>query len=131
MSERNSHKFQFSASAIARAATAEAEYHEGRVEHWRRRYEKAAERVRLTVGAKVSETEATGGVKHLSVSVDYGDPEAWAEASTAHRKMQEHRNAADRYRTDERVYGTQGDRAYDLDTEDVHHFRLGGQPRED
>lgn len=130
MSERSAHKFEFSARQIAEAAAAEAAYHEDRVEHWRERYETAAARVRKTVSAKVTETEATGGVKHLSVSIDYGDPEAWNEATLAHRKMQEHRTAADRYRTDERVYGTQRDRPYDLDTEDVHHFRLGGQERE-
>lgn len=131
MSERATHKFEFSADAIAKAARAEAEYHEGRVEVWRERYETAAAQVRETVSAKVTETEATGGIKHLNVSVDYGDPAAWNEATLAHRKMQEHCNAADRYRTDDRVYRTQDTRLYLLDIDDVHHFRLGGQGREE
>jgi hypothetical protein len=130
VSERNTHKFQFSASAIACAAAAEAEYHEGRIAHWRARSDKALAVVKDTIGAKVVEHQMTGGTA-VSIDVDYGEPAAWREYQLAHGKAKSHTEAAERYRTDERVYATQGDRAYDLDTDDVHHFRLGGQGRED
>jgi hypothetical protein len=130
MSERSNHKFQFSADAIAKAAKAEAEYHEARAGYWQERYEKAAEIVKATVSAKVTESLVTGG-KQLHVSVDYGDPAAWEAANEAYSKVQSHRTAADRYRTDERVYGTQLIRTYELDSDDIHHFRLGGQARDE
>lgn len=131
MTERSTHTFQFPATQIADAAAYEADYHKQRLEHWRERYERAAVRVRETVSAKVAETAATGGIKHLSVAVNYGDPLAWEEATLAHRKSQEHRAAMERFQTDERIYRTQGERTYDLDTEDVHHFRLGGGVRDE
>lgn len=129
MSERSTHKFQFSASAIAQAAKIEAEYHRERLAHWQERLSAAARRVEETISAKLVKTEVTGGERY-SAYVDYGDREAWDELQTADGKIQEHRRALDRYETDARVYGTQGDHAYELDTDDVHHFRLGGQERE-
>lgn len=130
MSERNNHKFQFSASQIARAAQAEAEYHEQRIEHWREREQAALARVEATIGASVTKHEVTGGTAY-GLNATVGDREAWTELQLAERKIRSHQDAADRYRTDHRVYSTQDDRAYELDTDDVHHFRLGGQPRED
>lgn len=129
MSERTDHLFQFKADAIAAAAGNEAQYHEQRVVHWQDRADEALEIVKASVRAKVTETEHTGG-KSAAVVVEYGDPEAWREYQTAYSKVQSHTAAADRYRTDERLYGTQGDHAYKLDSDDVHHFRLGGQERE-
>jgi hypothetical protein len=41
-----------------------------------------------------------------------------------------HRAAADRYRTDEQAYTTQGSRIYGLATEEVRFYRLGGDGRE-
>lgn len=150
MAKRSEHTFQFSARQIADAAQAEAEYHEGRIEHWQAREAAALEIVKGSIGAKVVEQEMTNG-KQVSVVVDYGDPEAWKEYQLAHGKVGTHRSAAERFRTDERLYRTQhpegtlivgqdaesatyasaGGTVYDLDVDDVHHFRLGGQPRED
>lgn len=129
MSERTNHKFEFTAKVIAATAAREAEYHERRHRHWERRRGEALERVKETIGAEVVEHETTGG-RQASVVVKYGDPAAWKDYQLAYGKADSHRAEADRYRTDERVYGTQNDRAYDLDTDDVHHFRLGGQERE-
>lgn len=128
MTKRSEHTFEFKSADIAKAASSEAEYHEARLDHWQERAEKALVTVKSTIGAKVAEHPVTSGPPQLSVDVDYGDPEAWAEYQLAFRKAREHQAAADRYRTDEKLYGTQ-DRVYDLDAEDVHHFRLGGQER--
>lgn len=130
MAARTEHKFQFKASEIAAAARAEAEYHEGRVSHWAARRDAALARVTETARVKVTEMQVTGGTQ-ANLVIDYGDPEAWHEYQVAYQKVQSHTAAAERYRTDQRVYATQADRAYELDTDDVHHFRLGGQPRED
>lgn len=130
MSERTQHRFRFTATQIASAALEEAKYHEQRLEHWTKRAETALATVRDTVSAKVTEHEVTGG-KQAGVVVEYGDPEAWREYQLAYGKVQSHREEADRYRTDHTLYSTQHDRSYELDSDDVHHFRLGGQPRED
>jgi len=37
----------------------------------------------------------------------------------------------ERFVSDAALYGTQGDRIYDLDAEDVAHFRLNGREREE
>jgi hypothetical protein len=130
MSERASHKFQFNANIIAEAAEAEAAYHDERVVYWEDRLRVALATVKATIGAKVVESEVTGG-KRADVIVDYGDPEAWREYQLAYGKVRTHKEAADRYLTDARLYGTQSVQTYELDSDDVHHFRLGGQERED
>lgn len=130
MSKRSEHTFQFKAFEIAEAAAIEAAYHEERLEHWQHRSAEALVIVRETVGAKITERHVTGGTE-VDVVVDYGDPEAWREYQTAFGKIRSHREAAERYRTDQRVYETQNVRVYELDTDDVHHFRLSGEPRED
>lgn len=126
--ERQQHRFQFKAEQIADAAKSEAEYHETRIAHWAERRDKALEAVKQTISAEVTETEVTGGVQ-ASVQVKYGDPEAWQEYRLAYSKVQSHASDMDEYLVDEQLYRTQGDRVYDLDTEDVQHFRLGGQVR--
>jgi hypothetical protein len=128
--KRDDHTFQFSAAVIAGAAQAEAKYHEERLAYWEAEYEASIQTVEATIGAKVVRRDVTGG-QQVDVVVDYGDAEAWAQTQRAFGKIRAHRDAAERFRTDERVYRTQGDRTYELDTDDVHHFRLGGQPRED
>lgn len=130
MGERQKHTFQFSATEIAQTAAREAEYHEARLAHWRGRFESSLLRVRESIGARVVEHEVTGG-KTIGIEIDYGDPEAWQTVKLAEAKIEIHRAAAQRYRSDHRVYATQFDRAYELDTEDVHHFRLGDLERED
>jgi hypothetical protein len=123
--ERNEHKFDFSGSKIARAASMEAEYHRERLAHWHERHEVAKEKVEGTIGAKLAEHEVTGGTQ-LNVVVDYGDKEAWEELQLAHQKIKVRREAAERYDSDATVYGTQAGRNYQLDADDVQHFRLGG-----
>lgn len=130
MSKRDEHTFEFQASEIAQAAKAEADYHESRVDHWEERAATALVTVKSTIGAKVEEHPVTSGPPQVQIVVDYGDSAAWREYTLAHQKANQHREAADRYRTDERVYGTQ-QRPYELDTNDVHHFRLGGQARDE
>jgi hypothetical protein len=130
MSERTDHLFQFDAQKIAAAAEDETAYHEDRMNHWQERAATALERVKATVSAKVTEQEVTNGTQ-AAVVVEYGYPEAWREYQLAYRKIDSHRAAMERYATDARLYATQGDRTYNLDSEDVHHFRLGGQPRDE
>jgi hypothetical protein len=127
---RSEHAFQFKASEIAAAAGAEANYHETRTVYWQLEMDSAYKRVEATIGARIQQQPITGGWR-ADVVVDYGDPAASRRLNEAGNKVQRHREAAERFRTDERLYGTQADRVYELSTEDVHYFRLGGGPRED
>lgn len=130
MTKRSEHTFQFTAQQLEMAASNEAAYHEKRRAHWQERADTAIVTVKETIGAKVVERAVTGGTE-MEVVVDYGDTEAWREYSTAMRKINRHREEAERYRSDQRVYGTQGERFYELDTDDVHHYRLNGAEREE
>jgi len=130
VSKRSEHSFQFPAGEIAAAARAEADYHEDRLRYWQDEYDEAIRTVEKTIGAKIVRRAVTAG-EEVDVVVDYGDSDAWQQAQRAFRKIRDHREAVGRYRTDERVYSTQSDRVYELDTDDVHHFRLGGEPRDD
>jgi hypothetical protein len=130
MPGRTEHSFQFSADAISLAAAAEAHYHEQRTLYWQEEMDKAYKRVEATIGAKIQQQQVTGGWR-AEVVVDYGDPAAYRRLNEAGGKVQKHREAAGRFRTDERLYATQGDRTYELSVDDVHYYRLGGGPRED
>ena len=130
MSKRTEHSFQFKASEIAAAAGEEAKYHEDRVRYWRDEFEKSYKVVESTIGAKIMKRSVTQG-ELFDVQVDYGDPVAYRRMSESQAKIQKHLDQAERLRTDEKVYSTQGDRSYELDTSDVHYYRLGGGPRED
>lgn len=127
-SARTEHRFQYSAELIARAALAEAEYHQDRLGFWQHEYTAAAERVRATAGIALRAFQVTGG-ERIDVVVDYGDPAAYKRMQEAWAKMVEHRHAEERYHSDAAVYQTQADRAYELDLEDVRYFRLGGEAR--
>ena len=133
---RDEHQFQFKATEIAAAAKAEADYHEGRIEYWENEFETSFKRVEETIGAKITKQHVTGG-ERFDVQVDYGDPIAYRRMCEAQVKIEKHREAAERFRTDEKVYGTQGptgmrsDRMYELSTVDVHYYRLGGGSREE
>lgn len=70
----------------------------------------------------------TGG-KRADVVVDHGDPSAYKRMQEAFEKIGNHREAAERYETDARIYETQRDRTYELSADDVHYFRLAGEPR--
>lgn len=130
MSQRNEHLFQFNAIRIAAAASDEADYHEDRLQFWKDEYDKAVEVVENTIGAKVEKRNVTGGYT-VDVVVDYGDPADYRQMKRAFEKMNDHRDAAERYRSDQKVYETQADGVYLLDTNDVHYFRLGNEERED
>lgn len=128
MSKRSEHTFQFRAEEIARAAAEEAEYHEKRERIWREEYEKSIKQVEKTIGAKVVRRDITGG-ETIDVAIDYGDQAAWKHAQRAFAKIREHAEMSERFRSDEKIYGTQNGRVYELDTDDVHHFRLGNEER--
>lgn len=127
---RSDHEFQFAAPAIARAAQAEAEYHEGRASYWEGEFDSSFKRVKETAGVEVKEMNVTGG-KRFDVTVDYGDMAAYRRMNEASAKVQTHRDAAEKFRSDEKVYGSQNGRVYELSADDVHYFRLGGGEREE
>lgn len=129
MSKRSERSFQFAAQAIEEAASQEAAYHEARETFWREAQEEAATLVLESARVELTRHTVTGG-ERLGVTIKYGEPFAEMRMSEAFEKAERHRLAAERYRTDQRVYGSQGDRTYELDSDDVHHFRLGGQERD-
>jgi hypothetical protein len=125
---RAQHAFEFKASEIANAATAEAQYHRERMLFWSDAYGKAITTVQATAQVEFKEYEVTGGTR-MDAVVNYGDPAAWKRAQEAWAKMHEHRLAAERLRTDAALYGSQGERVYELNSDDVHYFRLAGETR--
>ena len=128
---RDKHTFNFYAEEIEKAATAEAKYHRERAEHWKQQQAEATARVKATATIKIEEVGVTNGSR-LHVGVEYGDKAAYQLLDLAYQKVQAHIAAAERFETDARVYGSQdATSVYELDTADVHYFRLGGQPRED
>ncbi len=128
MSERAKHLFDFRADQVAAAAEGEMLYHRARASYWREELEKATKRVEETAGVRVQRVEVTGGWRP-DVVVNYGDPAAYARMGEAARKIQEHDQAAQRYESDRMLYATQALRIYQLDGDDVAHFRLNGRPR--
>lgn len=128
--KRSEHLFQFSAATIAKAARKEAEFHEQRESWWRSEQEDAAERA--IAGAKIELVRAavTGG-ERLDISVHHDDPTAVSRMQEAFRKAEKHRLAADEYRTHAAIYESQHTRTYELDPDDVHHFRLGQATRDE
>lgn len=130
MTKRTEHLFQFTAYKIASAAAIEAEYHEQRVMYWQTEMDEAYKRVEATMSARIQQQPITGGWR-ADVVVDYGDPAAYRRLNEAGNKIHSHREAAERFRTEQQIYETQRERMYDLDTDDVHHYRLGGGPREE
>lgn len=130
MSERSKHLFGFPADKIAEAAKAEAAYHETRLAYWKAELEKSMEQVKATAKIKIKEQNVTGGTR-LELVIDYGDQSACYRMNESQQKIERHRQAAERFRSDAMVYGSQNTRTYDLDAEDVHHFRLSGKPREE
>lgn len=125
---RDKHEFQFTADWIAKAAFGEAEYHRDRESYWKAEYASAVSRVKETAGVEVRTFPVTGG-ERADVVVNYGDPAAYKRMGEAFDKQQQHRVAAERYETEGRIYGTQGQRTYELSPDDVHYFRLGNEAR--
>ena len=128
---RSEHQFQFPASKISEAARAEAQYHEDRISYWDEEFENAKTRVIETAELEVKELPVTGG-KRVDLSINYGDPAAYRRMQEAGQKIDRHREAAEKFRSDEKVYGSQDEeRTYELSADDVHYFRLGGGRREE
>jgi hypothetical protein len=128
MAERNKHLFEFKASQIAEAAQSESDYHWGRVGYWKDEQTASIEKVKTSASIKVTTVQITGGVRP-DIVIDYGDPAAYRRMIEASQKITDHTIARDRFASDAELYGTQGDRIYDLDGEDVNHFRLNGRAR--
>lgn len=128
---RDKHTFQFTAGKIASAAKSEADYHASRIVYWNSVFRDAKAIVRETASIKFNEVEVTGGTR-LQIGVDYGDTLAYQRMELAYSKIASHGQSCERMQTDARVYGSQDEnRTYDLDTADVHYYRLGGNPREE
>jgi hypothetical protein len=126
---RAGHLFTFPAARIAEACEAEAKYHLVRLAYWQGEQDAATEIVTETCSAKVAKREHTGGYT-VDVVVNYGDPAAYQRMQESARKVQTHRDLAERFETERDVYATQ-DGTYELTQEDVHYFRLGGGGREE
>jgi len=120
---RNEHKFQFTASMIASAAEAKAEYHKSRAEKWLDDYEYNVKRIKETASVKIVESPVTNGTR-ADVVVDYGDPYAYARMQEAWSKMNSHRDKQASFENDAVVYGTQGEHVYELSMSDVLHYGL-------
>lgn len=130
MSERMKHLFQFSANQIAEKAGQEAEYHAQRLAYWQGELESATQGVEKTASVSVKRLQVTGGWRP-EVVVDYGDPVAYRRMTESGSKIQQHTASRDRFKSDEDLYATQGQRIYDLDAEDVAHFRFNGRQRDE
>lgn len=126
---RKDHTFKFPASVIAKAAKDEAAYHKERVRFWKAELSRSMKIVKKTANIKWKESIVTGGV-HWDGYISYGDQAAYNRANEATNKISSHLQMQSRFETDARVYGTQEDHEYELSTDDVHYFRLGGEPRE-
>jgi hypothetical protein len=130
MSKRDEHTFQFKAIEIAEAAEKQAVYHEQRLKYWKKEYDNAVRIVEKTIGAKLVKQQLTRGYR-VEVVVNYGDPTAYSRLQEAFRKIETHRKFAERYRSDQQVYSTQGERFYELALDDVQYFRLDGREQEE
>ena len=122
--KRKEHLFQFTGGEIANAALAEEKYHRERLEWWNGEYEKAVLEAKQST-VEVTEYDVTGG-KRATVTVSSKATERIGECAT---KRSNHRIAADEFAIESAAYGTQLSRVYELDTEDVIHFRLAGGAR--
>lgn len=130
--KRNNHTFRFTADQIAKAATAEQEYHEQRVLWWQVEYNTAVKEAQEK-GVEVREYEATGG-KQAQLVID---PTLQARINQCVSKINAHKALADRFKIEAAAYGSQGPDssglppAYDLDPDDVVYFRLAGGSRDE
>lgn len=126
---RKEHTFKFPASVIAKAAKDEAAYHKERIKFWKAELTKSIKIVKKTANIKWREYAVTGGMRWEGY-INYGDQSAYNRANESNNKIDTHQSMISRFETDARVYGTQGEHEYELSTDDVHYFRLGGEPRE-
>jgi len=122
--KRNGHTFQFSGTLIGSAATAEHKYHTERVTYWKAEQEKAITQARAA-GIEIREQDVTGG-KRVDVVID---PTVGIRLQECANKIASHQQAADRFQIEAAAYGTQPDRSYELEPDDIIYFRLAGGQR--
>lgn len=124
MAERSKHLFQFTAAQIAAAAQECVEHHRVRLHWWSVERETALAEVKSGATVRIYEYPVSGGGMRTQLSVDSAHIGRVNECET---KRDEHRKAIEEYQVRSALYGTQGDRTYELDGEDVAFFRLAGQ----
>ncbi len=102
MSNRNEWRFGFTAEHLRDAADRMVAYHEGRLEHWRLRYEEAViEAEHATV--HVVQRDVTGG-KQATVELDQGPAR---DLNLAQQKVKAHGDAAADFTRWRRAFDTQ------------------------
>jgi hypothetical protein len=124
--KRQEHLFQFTGTQISEAAAAEHDYHGGRVAFWKKEQDRLTEEAKKS-GIKVDEVQVTGG-KQVRM---YVDGTIDSKLSLAGSKINAHQKAADDFQIQAACYGTQPERTYELQPDDVIYFRLAGGPREE
>jgi len=124
--KRQEHLFQFTGKQISRAARTEHDYHIERMEWWKIEQKKAIEATKEK-GVEVREYDITGG-KAVQVITD---PSLSMRLTDCANKLNSHRKAADDFKIQADCYGTQPERTYELQPDDVIYFRLAGGPREE
>lgn len=124
--KRNGHEFQFNGKQIADAATVERDYHRERLAWWQAEQEKATALAKEK-GVETREYDVTGG-KRVDIILD---PNVQTRLTECSNKIYAHRMAADRFQIEAAAYGTQTERVYQLDPDDVIYFRLAGGARAD
>ena len=123
--KRSEHTFQFTGLQIAKAAQAELEYHNMRLNYWGAAQDEAITAARAS-GVEVREHEVTGG-KNVQIVID---PTVQSRLNECSAKINTHRASADRFQIEAAAYGTQPERTYELHPDDVVYFRLAGGPRQ-
>jgi hypothetical protein len=124
MSNRSSHTFQFSGRAISEAARVESDYRLSRAKWWAGEYEAAVGKAQQA-GLRVEKYQITGGTRAQMVI----DPTLQARISECESKRSEHQRMGDQLAIEAATYATQPDRMYELNSEDVMHWRLAGGER--
>lgn len=124
--KRGEHLFQFTGKQVSAAATAEYGYHADRITFWKDEQQKAIAKAKAA-GVEIREYEVTGG-KRVDVVLD---PTVATRLGECANKITSHRTAADRFQIEAAAYGTQSERMYELQPDDVVYFRLAGGKRED
>jgi hypothetical protein len=127
MSKRSEHTFQFTAGEIAAAAMREAEFHAKRQAWWNAEYQKAATEAKEK-GVEVRAYAVSGGERAEMVI----DPALQTRINECYGKRLQHQTAADQFRMEAAAYGSQlTTKVYDVDTDDVQHWRLAGGERQE
>lgn len=126
------HLFQFTGAKIRDAAFAERDYHSERLAWWRQEQADQVGRAHgLTAVVRVREAAVTGGKRYEVYADITGMQEISARLYECGNKIDKHRQQVDEFNLKGCAYGTQPDRAYELDPADVVYFRLAGGPRDD